>query len=300
MTRPHLGDDQQVRQVLHRGRQAGRVERDSHVLPGARRRPGEQRLEHPQRRRDHLVGQPQPQVDPGHPALDARPGDALHPAQVVRGEQVPGGAQHVGAHPAAGRLLGEHVGVRRAGRHPHAERPRGQRGVLRLHAPEQPHDVGPVPQAGRREPLGGEPPAVHAVEGVGWHAAHPRTGCRTGSVLLRREVRRHPVASRNARPPSAVGRTADTGIDRRGTPGHRSARRGAMSCGSVAPPAQSGCMRTRRRRTARLSHHPVVHCESLGKWQWQCGCGARGSSFPSGWQGALTAALVHQSQVPGE
>ena len=59
-------------------------------------------------------------------------------------------------------------------------------------------------------------------------------------------------------------------------------------------------MRTRRRPAARLSHHPVVHCESLGRWQWACGCGARGFSSPGGWHDAFTAALVHQSQVPGE
>ncbi|MFQ6170420.1 hypothetical protein ACK8HX_02340 [Oryzobacter sp. R7] len=58
-------------------------------------------------------------------------------------------------------------------------------------------------------------------------------------------------------------------------------------------------MRNRRRRSARLSHHPVVHCDT-GKWLWSCGCGARGSSTPGGWHGALTAALVHTSQVPGE
>ena len=59
-------------------------------------------------------------------------------------------------------------------------------------------------------------------------------------------------------------------------------------------------MRTRRRPAARLSHHPVVHCEGLGRWQWSCGCGARGSLSPGGWHDAFTAALVHQSQVPGE
>ena len=75
----------------------------------------------------------------------------------------------MGAQPPAGRLLGEHAGVRGARPHPHAERPRGQRGVLRLHAAEQPHHVGAAGQPGRGEPLGGEAPAVHAVEGAGAH-----------------------------------------------------------------------------------------------------------------------------------
>lgn len=75
----------------------------------------------------------------------------------------------MGAKPTAGRLLGEHTGIRRSGPHPLRQRPRGQRRVLRLHAPEQPHDVGPARQPGRGQPLGGQATPVHAVEGVSAH-----------------------------------------------------------------------------------------------------------------------------------
>lgn len=57
-----------------------------------------------------------------------------------------------------------------------------------------------------------------------------------------------------------------------------------------------------RRRTARRSHHPAVSCDALGRWHWQCGCGAgaRGGAEQSDWHWMLTAALVHQSACPGE
>jgi hypothetical protein len=59
-------------------------------------------------------------------------------------------------------------------------------------------------------------------------------------------------------------------------------------------------MHTRRRASYRVTHHPHVHCEGGGRWRWACACGARGWSMAGGWQGAYTAALVHQSMSPGE
>ncbi|HET7761800.1 MAG TPA: hypothetical protein VFL46_05515 [Phycicoccus sp.] len=59
-------------------------------------------------------------------------------------------------------------------------------------------------------------------------------------------------------------------------------------------------MRSRRRGTYRLSHHPHVHCEGAGRWLWTCACGARGAALSGGWHTAYTAALVHQSLSPGE
>ncbi|MBT9257911.1 hypothetical protein KMZ32_02360 [Phycicoccus sp. MAQZ13P-2] len=59
-------------------------------------------------------------------------------------------------------------------------------------------------------------------------------------------------------------------------------------------------MRTRRRGSYRLTHHPVVQCGGQGRWLWSCGCGARGSATSGGWHGAYTAALVHHSLSPGE
>ena len=57
-----------------------------------------------------------------------------------------------------------------------------------------------------------------------------------------------------------------------------------------------------RRRTARRSHHPAVTCDALGRWHWECPCGAgaRGGSAAADWHWMVTAALVHQSSCPGE
>ena len=57
-----------------------------------------------------------------------------------------------------------------------------------------------------------------------------------------------------------------------------------------------------RRPTARRSHHPAVSCDALGRWHWECGCGAgsRGASDHAEWHWMVTAALVHQSTCPGE
>jgi hypothetical protein len=63
------------------------------------------------------------------------------------------------------------------------------------------------------------------------------------------------------------------------------------------------CMRTlTRRRTARRSHHPAVSCDALGRWHWECGCGAgaRGGVSTTDWHWMVTAALVHQGACPGE
>ena len=157
-------------------------------------------------------------------------------------------------------------------------------------------------------------PCANPADDIRWVASRRRCTRARGWPLIapsshRSPTRRHATSAAPDRPgdpprrpptPVPVGRTDDTGIDRVGTPVDRSARRGTISPSSWWTRRRLRCMRTRRRRNARLSHHPVVHCEALGKWQWSCGCGARGSSFPSGWHGALTAALVHQSQVPGE
>jgi hypothetical protein len=57
-----------------------------------------------------------------------------------------------------------------------------------------------------------------------------------------------------------------------------------------------------RRRTARRSHHPAVTCDALGRWHWECGCGAgaRRSTGHDDWHGMVTAALVHERSHPGE
>ncbi len=63
-----------------------------------------------------------------------------------------------------------------------------------------------------------------------------------------------------------------------------------------------GRMRTIRRRTARRTHHPAVSCDALGRWHWECACGAgaRGGSGHVDWHWMVTAALVHQNASPGE
>jgi hypothetical protein len=57
-----------------------------------------------------------------------------------------------------------------------------------------------------------------------------------------------------------------------------------------------------RRRTARRSHHPAVSCDALGRWHWECTCGAgaRGGAASTDWHWMVTAALVHQGSCPGE
>ena len=57
-----------------------------------------------------------------------------------------------------------------------------------------------------------------------------------------------------------------------------------------------------RRRTARRSHHPSVTQDVLGRWHWDCGCGAgaHGGSTAGDWHWMVTAALVHQNVSPGE
>ena len=151
---------------------------------------------------------PSRQVDPGHPALDPWPGDPLHPAQVVGREQVPGGAQHVGAHPAAGRLLGEHVGIRRAGRasacrattRP-AVRPATAR--TRAAARRRRRAAGRPTRAAGWRAAGGE-----RGRGGGLARAHPRTG--TGpapSAIVAGPPRPPPGCAKHR--PSAVGRTDD-------------------------------------------------------------------------------------------
>jgi hypothetical protein len=59
---------------------------------------------------------------------------------------------------------------------------------------------------------------------------------------------------------------------------------------------------TTRRRTARRRHHPAVGHDMLGRWHWECPCGAgnHGESPSAGWHSTVTAALVHQSTCPGE
>ncbi len=56
------------------------------------------------------------------------------------------------------------------------------------------------------------------------------------------------------------------------------------------------------RRTARRSHHPAVSCDALGRWHWECTCGAgaRGGASSTDWHWMVTAALVHQNACPGE
>ena len=98
----------------------------------------------------------------------------------------------------------------------------------------------------------------------------------------------------------ALGRTAHPRVDRPATSGASPGLSRPIAHPASDPGSRLDPMRTRRRPAARLSHHPVVHCEGSGRWLWSCGCGARGFSSPGGWHGAITAALVHQSQVPGE
>ncbi|MGL4178073.1 MAG: hypothetical protein ACRCSN_18600, partial [Dermatophilaceae bacterium] len=68
------------------------------------------------------------------------------------------------------------------------------------------------------------------------------------------------------------------------------------------PALLRGMRMTHRRRTARRTHHPAVTCDALGRWHWECTCGAgaRGGFSPSQWHWMVTAALVHQNSAPGE
>ena len=70
----------------------------------------------------------------------------------------------------------------------------------------------------------------------------------------------------------------------------------------TAPHLLSGMRTFPLRRTARRSHHPAVSCDALGRWHWECTCGAgaRGGVSSTDWHWMVTAALVHQNACPGE
>ena len=57
-----------------------------------------------------------------------------------------------------------------------------------------------------------------------------------------------------------------------------------------------------RRRSTRRSHHPDVSCDALGRWHWECQCGAGAHAGGSvvDWRWMVTGALVHQNACPGE
>ncbi len=61
-------------------------------------------------------------------------------------------------------------------------------------------------------------------------------------------------------------------------------------------------MRSLHRRTVRRSHHPSVRCDALGRWHWECPCGAGAHAGPgqADWHWMVTAALVHERNHPGE
>ena len=187
-------------------------------------------------------------------------------------DEVPRRPQHVGAHPAAGRLLGEHIGIRRPRAHPHAERPRRQRRVLGLHACEQLHDVGPRAQPGRGEPLGREPAAVHVGAGGGSASAsssHPRTRSRRTAEADRRPSsgRDVPRTRRSAERPTPHRPSRHTcrtlGLSRR-CPGlsHVGSR---LDFHEDPPPAHRPASATTRSCTA-----------SPGKWQWRAAAARAG------------------------
>jgi hypothetical protein len=164
-----------VREPLHVGRQASSLDVRPQLAAGVGCGPGEDPLEHPERTQDQVVVEPEPAAAAVQGGLDARAGGVLHPAQVLGCDVVPGGAQHVGAHPAACRLLGQQARIGGAGRHPHREGPRGQRRILGLYGREEPHHIAPARQPSRRQALGSQAPSTHLGQGCRTHSGHRRT-----------------------------------------------------------------------------------------------------------------------------
>ena len=202
--------------------QPRRVERHPHLAARARRRSGEQRLEHPQGRGDHLVVSPSRAVDPGHRALDpCGPVTPLHPAQVLGGERCQvGRSTWVRTQPPAACSASTSAYV--------------VPGLIRMpsdHAasgaswactqPSSRTTSRPVPQAGRRRVAGW--PVAGGARGRGGGQAPAILAPATDAVGRHRHGRcdgtRRPAAKAARAHRTRVGRTADTGIDRPGTPG---------------------------------------------------------------------------------
>ena len=133
--RAQLGDEQQVADLLP-GCRRPRQRRKPPRSPCAPRRFGPASSDSSTAGAAAVVCvvEPQPPVAGPHRPLDLGAVARCIQRRSSGPQEVPRRAQHVGAHPAAGRLLGEQLGIRRAGRIRMAERPGRQRGVLGLHA----------------------------------------------------------------------------------------------------------------------------------------------------------------------
>src|SRR5258708_5833905 len=102
----------------------------------------------------------------GHGRAPPRPGDGKHPANVFCRNEVPGGAQHVGAQDAAGGELALDVGVGRSTR-ALGDRPFRPTVVLRLYGAERANHVGGGFGSRRREVLAGKPATKQVSPGSG-------------------------------------------------------------------------------------------------------------------------------------